>query len=404
MMMMMMMILQRKKRKRRVKRFWVRPWITRRLEYGFYDRLMNELQSESPTDFKNMLRIEPAMFQELTDRLTPRILKQNTNYRKAIEPGMRLAITLKHLTTGESYHSLSFAFRVPHNTICVIVREVCAAIIAEYSHEVVKTPQNPAEWREVARKFSSRWNFEHTLGAIDGKHVAIKKPKNSGSEYFNYKGFFSMILMALVDGDYRFMWVDVGTRATCDSAVFNASTLKESLETGAINFPHPEPLPGDNEDTPYFLVGDDAFALRTWMMKPFARRNLTKQERIFNYRLSRARRVVENTFGILANRFQVFLTTMRQEPSTVRSITLACCCLHNLMRLRYPALQNAAVDEEDIDHNVLPGAWREHANLYEVDQVVGGNLASRQAKQQRVLLKHYYNSPVGSVTWQDAMI
>jgi len=75
----MMMILQRKKRKRRVKGFWVRPWITRRLEYGFYDRLMNELQSESPTDFKNMLRIEPAIFQELTDRLTPRILKQNTN-------------------------------------------------------------------------------------------------------------------------------------------------------------------------------------------------------------------------------------------------------------------------------------------------------------------------------------
>lgn len=86
--------------------------------------------------------------------------------------------------------------------------------------------------------------------------------------------------------------MDVGTPgATCDSAVFNASTLKESLETGEINFPHPEPLPGDNEDTPYFLVGDNAFALRTWMVKTFARRNLTKQERIFNYRLSRAWRV-----------------------------------------------------------------------------------------------------------------
>ena len=64
-----------------------------------------------------------------------------------------------------------------------------------------------------------------------------------------------MIMLALVDGDYKFMWVDVGTPgATCDSAVFNASTLKESLETGTINFPLPEPLPGDNEDTPYFFV------------------------------------------------------------------------------------------------------------------------------------------------------
>ena len=78
--------------------------------------------------------------------------------------------------------------------------------------------------------------------------------------------------------------------------------------------------PSDAKDMPYFIIGDDAFPLRTWLMKPFSRRNLENDQRIFNYRLSRARRIVENAFGILANIFQCLRTTMRQQPKTVESI------------------------------------------------------------------------------------
>ena len=352
-----------------------------------------------------MIRMDPPMFRELLARLTPRISKQDTNYRPAIKPGVRLAVTLKYLATGETYHSLSFAFRVPHNTISQIIKDVCQAIIDEYANEVVDTPTSPDDWKLVVRNFSSRWNFDHCLGALDGKHVAITKPNNSGSEYFNYKGFFSIILLALVDADYKIIWADVGTPgATSDAAVFNNSDLKDAVESEDLDLPEPEPLQGDNEDISYFFIADDAFALKTWLMKPFAKRNLTREERIFNYRLSRARRVVENAFGILANRFQVFLTTMRQQSHTVRTICLACICLHNLMRLRYPRLQNEALDAEDENHHVIPGAWRQHANLHDMDEVFGGNQGNRRAKQQRLLLKHYYNSETGQVAWQNDML
>ena len=140
----------------------------------------------------------------------------------------------------------------------------------------------------------------------------------------------------------------------------------------------------------------------SWLMKPFSHRNLEREECIFNYRLSRARRIMENAFGILANWFQCLLMTLQQEPETVGSIVLACCCLHNLMRMQYPALQNAALDEEDDKHQLNPGAWRDQANLQDMDNIAGGNAATRAAKRQ--YLKHYYNSPAGTVGWQNDKI
>ena len=139
-------------------------------------------------------------------------------------------------------------------------------------------------------------------------------------------------MMAIVDADYKFIWVIVGSYgSSSDGQIFNNSELRPMLEEGTLGLPPPSPLPHDDRDTPYFLIGDDAFPLKPWMMKPYSRRHLDHDERIFNYRLSRARRVVENAFGILAMRFQILLGTMQQLPETVDSIVLACTTLHNLL-------------------------------------------------------------------------
>ena len=121
---------QRKEMRRR-RRFWVRPWIERRLQFGFYHHLMQELRVEDSETFANFLRMPPRIFDELLSMLYDRLLKQTTNFRSPLEPGLKLAITLRHLATGASYTCMQYGWRVPPNTISVIVREVCQVIVDE---------------------------------------------------------------------------------------------------------------------------------------------------------------------------------------------------------------------------------------------------------------------------------
>ena len=331
---------------------------------------MCELRYEDPASYFNFLRVPPDMFDELLDRLGPLITKQDTPYRKAFEPGLKLAMTMRHLASGDRYASMKFDFRVPHNTMSVCVREVCQAIIDEYNDECIQCPTTAAEWRGIYEAFGRRWNVPHACAAFDGKHVACRRPRNSGSLYYNYKSFFSIVLMGLVDSDYKFLWIDVGgCGLMSDAQLFNASELKEFLEDNSIGFPLADPLPNDDRPTPYIILGDDAFGLRTYLMKPYAQRQLTKEQRVCNYRLSRGRRIVENAFGILAQRWQILLTTMQHDPETIAIIVDSCVILHNLMRMRYPALQNAAMNGENTIHQIIPGSWRASANMHDVDNI-----------------------------------
>jgi hypothetical protein len=397
---------RRRRRRRQVRNIWVREWILRRPEQGLYDQLMVELRNEDPRSFQNFMRMPPDMFDEIVQRLTPRITKKTTNWRAPLDPGLKVALTLRHLASGAKYRDMQYAWRVPHNTISNVVREVCEAIIEEYLDEQMSPPTTQEGWLELANDWYQRWNFPHVIGAIDGKHVACKAPPDSGSEYYNYKGFFSIILFAMVTSDYKFLWVDVsGNGSSSDAHIYNNSELREGLEQNNImGWPQPEPLPHDTQDVPYFLVGDDAFSLRTYLMKPYGTRNLDREHRIFNYRLSRARRVVENAFGILANRFQVLLSTMNHHPDNVRLIVKACVLIHNLMRTRYPVLQNRLVDVQGPNGNMQPGAWREGINLEDTRVVQAPNRASKEGKRQRNLLRHWCNSPAGAVPWQDRMV
>jgi hypothetical protein len=394
------------KKDRKKRKFWVRPWIERRLQFGFYHHLMQELRVEDTNSFTNFLRMPPHIFDELLTMLYDNLLKQTTRMRQPLEPGLKLAMTLRHLATGATYTCMQYGWRVPANTISVVVREVCNVINQVMREEYVKCPVAADDWKVISDEFWSRWNFPHTCGAIDGKHIAIKKPKNSGSLYFNYKGFFSIVMLAVVDSDYKFIWVDIGSRgASSDAQIYNNSELKECMEDNSICFPDPEILPNDSTTKiPFFLVGDDAFALKENMMKPFSRRGLSEDERIFNYRLSRCRRIVENAFGILANRWQINLNIMGHEPSNCRLLVTTCVILHNFLRIKFPGMQNRIIDTEDVGHNIIPGAWRRGINMSDIDTVVAPNTGSLKAKKMRLYLKHYVNSPAGSVTWQNSMV
>ena len=178
-------------RPRRRHNMWVRPWLLQREERGAYHNIMADLYATDIPGFTNYMRMTPEFFEMMKTRLEPRLARQATNYRAPISVGEKLALTIRYLATGESYTSLSCQFRVGRSTKC---------------------PTTPDEWKELEREFRIRWNVPHALGALDGKHVALKKPKNSGALYHNYKGFFSIVMLALVDGQYKFRWSGCGYR------------------------------------------------------------------------------------------------------------------------------------------------------------------------------------------------
>ena len=392
-------------RPKKKRKYWVKPWLLKGPDMSQFKLLMEDLMLRDVKAFHNFTRMQPDMFFTLLDRLEPRIRKLDTKFRKAIPAATRLALTLRFYATGDSYMSLSYNFYIQNNTISKIVREVSEAIIAEYSEEVLSPPVTPEKWKEVAKKFEDRWNFPHAVGALDGKHISIKCPKESGTVYFNYKGYYSIVMLALVDAEYKFLWVDVGANGGCsDAQLWNDCELKDMVVSNEIGLPQAESLVPGEQEVSYFIIGDDAFALNTYMMKPYSKRDLTRPERIFNYRLSRARRIVENAFGILACRFRCILGTMQMEPKTVESVVLACCCLHNLLRSNVAGYLQGQVDDEDPQHNLIAAPWRAQRQLNGGQPLGGGNVGTRQAKEQRDYLKNYLNSPQGAVDWQERMI
>ncbi|KAJ8278388.1 hypothetical protein GJAV_G00087080 [Gymnothorax javanicus] len=173
------------------------------------------------------------------------------------------------------------------------VHMVCAAIEKVMMAKFLPRPTSDT-WKEVAQRFWVKWNFPKCIGALDGKHIVIQAPALSGSQYFNYKKTFSIVLLALVAAEYRFRCIQVGDfERTSDGGVYAGSDLGRGMENKRLHVPPSTPLPGAAhlEDAPYVMVGDAAFPLKPYLMRPCPGRKLIHKKRIFNYRLSRARMV-----------------------------------------------------------------------------------------------------------------
>lgn len=225
---------------------------------------------------------------------------------------------------------------------------------------------------------------------MDGKHIVFRAPASAGSTFYNYKHTHSIVLLAVVDANYRFIYIDVGVNGrVSDGGVFRQSTLSEAISGHYLNIPENKSLPGRQKKVPYVFLADAAFPLSEHILKPYPFRNMTEEQRIFNYRLSRGRRVVENAFGILANRFRIFLTTINLSVDKVQIITLACCALHNYLRTECCNAQ----ENEDIDKDFIFKFGLSHQS---------GNRPKQTSLEVRDEFKDYFNKE-GSVQWQHEM-
>ena len=166
---------------------------------------------------------------------------------------------------------LHLTYRIGHSTIGKIVRRVCRAIWETLKEE--SFPELTEErWKEIAEGFQIRSQFPNCLGAIDGKHVRIRKPRMSGSLFHNYKNYFSVVLLAIADANYKFIYIDVGAFGkNSDSSIFERTDFYKKLENNELNIPKGQPLPGTvGPNMPYTFIVDEAFSLSRNVMRPYS--------------------------------------------------------------------------------------------------------------------------------------
>lgn len=234
--------------------------------------------------------------------------------------------------------------------------------------------------------FFSRWQFPNCLGAIDGKHFRIINPPNSGSAYYNYKKFFSLVLQGVSDADYKFIIVEVGGKGKqSDGGTFHFSRLNRLLTENRFNVPPPQILPGSNLNLPYVLIGDEAYPLKNYLMRPYPSGSLNAEKRIFNKRLSRARVTIECAFGILTNKFRIFTRSIEANKKHATLIIKVSCLLHNIIRERD--------GDRDEDFQFFFSQFRNTSNDNSAHRSRRNNRATIQATRIRDQFKLYFNNP-----------
>jgi len=219
-----------------------------------------------------------------------------------------------------------------HSTVYKIARETCQIITENLMDDLMPTPTEEM-WRNIANDFFHMWNFPGFIGALDGKHVTIQAPPNTGSMFFNYKNTFSIVLLTLVDAHCNLIAVNVGTNGkSSDAGVFANSNLGKALHRGSMYIPANLTVPNTDTQVPYVIVGDEEFPLKPYLMRPYSGDKLDDRKRNFNYRLSRARRTSGNTFGILTQKCRLYNRRIKAFPKHVDYIILASCLLHNFIK------------------------------------------------------------------------
>jgi Plant transposon protein. len=225
-------------------------------------------------------------------------------------------------------------------------------------------PSTPEEWLVIEQGFKQK--FPRCVGAIDGKHIVIESPAHSGSKNFNYRGTFSIVLMALVDSDYRFIFADIGGQGRIsDGGIFQHTLLWQKITNDSLNFPPESPLPGRDRHVPYVFIADGAFALHNkHVLKPFpGDHDIGTAERTFNTKLASSRVIVENVFGVLTSVYRIFKKPIAIDVKNVKLITMTCILLHNFLRTSQTS-RNIYTPPGTFDSlvhgQIVHGSWRQN--------------------------------------------
>ena len=185
-------------------------------------------------------------------------------------------------------------------------------------------------------------------GSIDGCHFPVRPPASNHTDYYNRKGWYSVLLQGVVDQNYLFTDICIGwpgsvhdARVLANSCIYKKASQKQILCGKEINV--------HGTRVPTFLVGDSAYPLSTWLMKPFPHSShLTASQKSYDYHLSRARIVVENAFGKLKARWQRLMKCNDMNIDNVSHVVTACCILHNMTEVHGDSFNELWMEAADM--------------------------------------------------------
>uniref|UniRef100_A0A673H6V5 DDE Tnp4 domain-containing protein n=1 Tax=Sinocyclocheilus rhinocerous TaxID=307959 RepID=A0A673H6V5_9TELE len=260
-------------------------------------------------------------FNMLCEWLSPRLSYEDTNFRQAISVQKHVAVGLWWLATGAGYRTLAHLFGISDASVCLKVREFSHAVRHEMIREYVMLPEGE-ELQTILLGFMIHWGFPQCAGAIDGSHIPVIDPPESHTNYFNHKGWHSVILQAIVDHNF---------------CVHNSRVLRNSWKLIFLTY-HPSLLFFSSvtavisrHSSAHHAVGGSAYPLWSWLMKGYPETgNLTEDQHCFNKTLSGARMTVECAIGRLKGRWRCLSKRLDVDISLVATIISACCTLHNI--------------------------------------------------------------------------
>jgi hypothetical protein len=279
----------------------------------------------------------------LVKQIGPLLGKLNTNYRTSIPVNQRIACALYTLGSSSELRTISHLFGIGKSTARGILHEFCSVVVNLFFKSIIKFPYSQNEIKATIDGFQKKCSYPQCLGALDGTHIPIKPPLGQETDYYNYKKYHSVIMLATVDSDLLFTYVNIGAPGRCnDASIFNRCILSEIIEDPiyANQF-----MMVNNTKIQSHLIADSAFALSRTVLKPFAdRAGMPNSHSTFNYRLSRARCSVERAFGALKNRFRLLHRKIEFKLKNTTNIIKTAAILHNLC-----VMNN---DNEEIDWDI----------------------------------------------------
>jgi hypothetical protein len=291
----------------------------------------NEICLKMPDcEFKRHFRLTRSTFEWLCCEIIP-FLRRNSN-----EPGIiglaweqKIGASLWFLATGECFRSIGERFGMGESTISYALREFFDVIIAKFLAEKIKFPSTELEINRITNGFKIFGNISNVIGAIDGSHIPIKAPHLFPVDYFNRKGFYSIVLQAVVDHKKKFLDICVGwPGSTHDSRILVNSNLYDKFNNQ------------NNLATTFFnnkySLGDGGYPNLNWLIVPYkdVGRGLIPKQTYFNLKHSRTRIKVEQAFGLLKGRWRCLLHNLEVSCEIVSHIITTCCILHNICEER----------------------------------------------------------------------